>query len=467
MAHLVIVGGGAAGLSAAYYARKSALNLQITLLEASERLGGKICTVAEDGFLLEGGPDAVVRYKPWALELMRELGLEDQVVGTLPARPSALIHNGREALPIPAGLQMVVPGDLAALALTPLLSPFGKARAALDLLIPKGPPGDETFGRFIERRLGRQVWERLVAPLSGGIYGGDPYELSTLAAFPQLKALEEQHGSLVRGAIGQRKERGYREAGQLFASLQSGLGSLIEALQAQSPNLQIHLNTRVSSLEHSRAWQVHTSQGSLSADALILATPTAVTAQLLQPLHLEAATALQQIPYGDSATVTFAFTRESLPPRVGHGILLAAQQGFSARGFTWTDQKWQGRAPEGFGLVRAYFSGVSAEESQLVELALRDLSRLWGRTPQPERTWVFQWQQGLPRYTVGHLERVAEALKAETLPGLFLCGAAYQGVGLPEVIRMGRSRAEKAVQYLTQEMSQVASHESIDTRPVI
>ena len=136
MAHLVIVGGGAAGLSAAYYARKSAINLQITLLEASERLGGKICTVAEDGFLLEGGPDAVVRYKPWALELMRELGLADQVVGTLPARPSALIHNGREALPIPAGLQMVVPGDLAALALTPLLSPFGKARAALDLLIP-------------------------------------------------------------------------------------------------------------------------------------------------------------------------------------------------------------------------------------------------------------------------------------------------------------------------------------------
>ncbi len=412
------------------------------------RLGGKVTTIAENGFLLEGGPDAVVRYKPWALELVSELGLENRVVGTIPAHPSALIHDGREALPIPAGLQMVVPGDLGALARSPLLSPFGKARAALDLFLPRGPGGDEAFGAFIVRRLGRQVWERLVGPLSGGIYGGDPYELSTLAAFPQLKALEQQHGSLIRGAIQQRRERGSREAGQLFASLEGGLGTLVEAIKARLTSVHIQLGTAVTSLERNDGWAVHTTEGSLDADAVVLATPAGVSGKLLEKLHPEAATALQQIPYSNSATVTFAFAKEQLPRRTGHGMLLAVGQGFSARGFTWTDQKWQGRAPEGFGLVRAYFSGIKAEQPQLVQLAQNDLTRLWGKCPQPLHTWVFGWQQGLPRYTVGHQERVSKALEAENLPGLYLSGAAYQGVGLPEVIRMGRATAQKVLQHL-------------------
>lgn len=447
MAHLVIVGGGAAGLSAAYHARRLAPDLQITLLEAGPRLGGKITTVAEQGFVLEGGPDAVVRYKPWALELMHQLGLENQIVGTKPARPSALIHDGRAALPIPAGLQMVIPGDLGALARSPLLSPFGKARAALDLLLPKGPEGDEPFGAFIERRLGRQVWERLVAPLSGGIYGGDPYELSTLAAFPQLKALEQQYGSLIRGAIQQRKARGSREKGQLFASLKGGLGTLVEALQARLSRVEVRLNTAVTGLERSSEWRIHTAQGTLPADALVLATPAGVSGGLLEPLHPGAAAALRQIPYGASSTVTFAFAQEQLPPRVGHGMLMAAHRGFSVRGFTWTDQKWPGRAPEGYSLVRAYFSGLEASKTELAELALRDLARLWGHAPKPLHTWVFHWQQGLPRYTVGHQERVSRALQVEELPGLFLAGAAYHGVGLPEVIRMGQAVAQRVLAY--------------------
>ncbi|GIW24130.1 protoporphyrinogen oxidase [Meiothermus sp.] len=448
MAHLVVIGGGAAGLSAAYYARQAAPDLQITLLEAENRLGGKILTVAEQGFVLEGGPDAVVRYKPWALELMRELGLEAEIVGTTPARPSALIHNGERALPIPAGLQMVVPGDLRALAQSPLLSPLGKARALLDLFIPKRPQGDEAFGAFIERRLGRQVWERLVAPLSGGIYGGDPYELSTQAAFPQLVALEQQYGSLIRGAMAQRKERGSREAGQLFASLEGGLGRLVQALEARLTAVDIRLGTQVSRIERSKSWLIHTSAGLIQADAIVLATPAGVTGELLANLHPEAAHALQAIPYGSSATVSLAFDKTQLPPRVGHGILMSLGQGFSARGFTWSDQKWTGRAPEGLGLVRAYFSGVEASPDQLAKLALHDLERLWGKVPKPLQTWVFHWPLGLPRYTVGHQERVAQALSAETLPGLFLAGAAYHGVGLPEVIRMGRSTAQRAVAFL-------------------
>lgn len=449
MAHLVVVGGGAAGLSAAYYARQAAPDLAITLLEADTRLGGKILTVAEGGFVLEGGPDAVVRYKPWALELMRELGLESRIVGTTPARPSALIHNGEQALPIPPGLQMVVPGDLRALAQSPLLSPLGKARALLDLILPRRTGGDEAFGNFIERRLGRQVWERLVAPLSSGIYGGDPYELSTQAAFPQLVALEQQHGSLIRGAIAQRKARGSREAGQLFASLEGGLGTLVKVLEAQLTGVSLRLGVRVVGLERQKNWLVHTPEGTLQADAVVLATPAGVSGELLANLHPEAARALQAIPYGSSATVSLAFDKAQLPPRVGHGILMSLGQGFNARGFTWSDQKWTGRAPEGLGLVRAYFSGVEASPDKLVKLALHDLERLWGKVPKPLQTWVFHWPLGLPRYTVGHLERVRRALEAEALPGLYLAGAAYRGVGLPEVVRMGRETAHKAVRFLS------------------
>ncbi|RDI94635.1 protoporphyrinogen oxidase [Meiothermus sp. QL-1] len=448
MAHLAVVGGGMAGLSAAFYAREAAPHLRITLLEAEPRLGGKVLTALEDGFVVEGGPDAVVRYKPWALSLMRALGLEGEWVGTLPARPSALIHDGRAARPIPEGLQMVVPGNLWALARSPLLSPLGKARALLDLVWPKGSPGDEAFGDFIKRRLGRQVWERLVAPLSGGIYGGDPAELSTLAAFPQLKALEQEHGSLIRGAMVQRRLRGSREAGQLFVSLRSGLGGLVRALEARLAGVEVRLGAPVVGLEQAGGWQLYTPEGSLQADAVVLAVPAGPAARLLEKLAPEAAHALQSIPYGTSATVSLAFDKNHLPPRIGHGILLAAGQGFAARGFTWADQKWPERAPEGLGLVRAYFSGLEATPDELVAAALRDLERLWGRAPKPLRTWVFRWPLGLPRYTVGHLERVHQALGAEALPGLFLAGAAYWGVGLPEVVRMGQAAGQGAVRFL-------------------
>jgi oxygen-dependent protoporphyrinogen oxidase len=347
---------------------------------------------------------------------------------------------------------MVVPGDLKALAQTPLLSPFGKARALLDLALPKGREGDEAFGDFIRRRLGGQVWERLVAPLSGGIYGGDPAELSTLAAFPQLKELESTHRSLIRGALEQRKQRGTREAGQLFASLRGGLGSWVEALVQRLEGVQIYPNTPATGLERrSDGWRVYTAGGHQDAEALVLAIPAGAAARLLEPLHPSAARALGEIPYGDSATVSLAFPAEKTPARVGHGMLMAAGQGFYVRGFTWTDQKWAARAPQGYALVRAYFSGVSASEAELTQMALADLGKLWGRVRTPERSWVFRWAAGLPRYTVGHLERVRAALEAEQLPGLFLAGAAYQGVGLPEVVRMGAAKAAQALAFLSRE----------------
>jgi protoporphyrinogen/coproporphyrinogen III oxidase len=451
MGSVIIIGGGIAGLSAAYYLQKARPDISITLLEASERLGGKIQTVHDQGFLIEGGPDAVVRYKPWALEMWHDLGLSEQVIGTIPAKPSALIHNGKQALAIPSGLQVVIPGDLKAMITTPLLSPLGKLRASLDWVIPKDPSEDEAFGHFIQRRLGKEIWERLVAPLSGGIYGGDPYELSTMAAFPQLKALEQRHGSLLRGALEQRKARGSRETGQIFASLKRGLGTWIDALQKNLSTVSIYANTSVQGLsQKDDEWQVYTSQGWLSASALIITTPAPITAKLLQLLSPEAAKALSEIPYGDSATVSLAFPKNTMPQRIGHGMLMTANSGFQVRGFSWTDQKWLGRAPENYGLARAYFSGVTGTKEDLLDLALKDLQNLWGKLPELSHSWIFQWKEGLPQYKVGHLGRIQQALKAEALPGLFLVGAAYQGVGLPDVVKMSKEQAHKAADFMSQ-----------------
>ncbi len=440
MVDLIVVGGGLAGLAAGYEARKRGLSVRV--LEAARRPGGKVGTVREAGFVVETGPDAVVRYKPWALALADELGLGGAVVGTRPARPAAYIHVGGRAHPIPEGLNVVIPSRLGPLVRTPLLSPWGKARAALDLVLPRGPAGDEAFGAFVRRRLGREVWTRLAAPLTGGIYGGDPEALSLLAAFPQLKALEQEHRSLILGSLKTlRKRRSSREGGSLFASFQGGLGALVEALAgALGPALTP--GVRVEGLRRTATgWRVATAAGALEAPRVVLAVPAPAALRLLEPTGFPALEALAKIPYHSAATVTLAFPTLGLPPRRGHGVLFAEGEGFAARGFTWLDQKWPGRAPEGAALARAYFSGpaAEAEEEELLALALADLRRLLGELPRPERAWVGRFPQGMPAYTVGHLERLRAIEAAEReLPGLALAGAAYRGVGLPEVVRDGR-----------------------------
>jgi len=443
---LIVVGGGLAGLAAGFEAKKR--GLRVLVLEAN-RPGGKVRTLREGGFVIEAGPDAVVRYKPWALSLAGELGLGDEVVGTLPARPAALIYTGGRGHPLPEGLNVVVPSRLGPLVKTPLLSPLGKLRAALDLVLPRGPEGDEAFGRFVRRRLGREVWDRLAAPLTGGIYGGDPEALSLLAAFPQLKALESEHRSLILGSLkAMRKRKVSREGGSLFASFRGGLGRLADAL-AQELGGALRTGVRAERiLAVKSGYRVETNEGPIEARSLILATPAPTTAELLKPLGFSATDALAEIPYHSAATVTFAFDKTGMPPRVGHGILFARNEGFSARGFTWLDQKWPGRAPEGFALARAYFSGEEAEasEEELQTLALEDLKRLLGRVPKPARTWVGRFPRGMPAYTVGHLDRVKAIEEAErALPGLALAGAAYRGVGIPEVVRDGRAAVKRVL----------------------
>ncbi|WP_457631481.1 protoporphyrinogen oxidase [Oceanithermus sp.] len=439
MKRVVVVGGGLAGLAAAYEAKRR--GAAVTLLE-KDRPGGKVRTIRDDGFVIETGPDAVVRYKPWALALARELGLEDEVVGTLPARPAAYIRVRGRNHPLPEGLNVVIPSRLGPLVRTSLFSPLGKLRAGLDLFLPRGPEGDEAFGAFIRRRLGREVWENLAAPLTGGIYGGDPENLSLLAAFPMLKELEKKHRSLILGSLAaMKKRRASREGGSLFASFEGGQARLVEALLDQLDG-SLHAGERALAIEQEGSgWRVTGERGVYPAELLVLAVPAPAAAELLEPLGFPALAELRSIPYHSAATVTMAFDAAGFPERNGHGVLFARPEGFGARGFTWLDRKWAHRAPEGYALCRAYFSGEEAEqdEEELLKTALRDLRRLLGASVEPERVWIERFPRGMPAYTVGHLKRLAAIEAAEKgFAGLALVGAAYRGVGIPEVIRDGR-----------------------------
>ncbi|MFD3005490.1 protoporphyrinogen oxidase [Thermus tengchongensis] len=445
MAQVVVVGGGWAGLAAALALKDAGVDF--LLLEGSSRLGGKVRTHRQEGFLVEGGPDASVRYKKEVLELGERFGLEP--IGTLPAKPAAYILRKGKAHPLPEGLLQIVPGDLKGLARTPLLSLSGKLRALYDLLLPRGGKEDESLREFVERRLGLEVFNALVAPLAGGIYGGEPEELSMRAAFPQLLELERKHRSLLLGAMRARRARGSREGGSLFFSFQEGLSALTRKL-AEEVQEKALLATPVLGLEALKGgYRLHTPRGVLEAEAVVLATPAPQAAALLRPFLPEATALLKGIPHTPAATVSLAFAEEL--PVAGHGLLIAKGEGYRARGFTWTHQKWPGRAPEGWSLVRVYFSGEPARlsEAELARVALEELRRFLGKEVRPERTWVFRFPEGMPAYRVGHVERI-ERLEMALLkaPGLFLAGNYLQGVGLPEVVRSGQRAAEKAQGYL-------------------
>ncbi|WP_243030755.1 protoporphyrinogen oxidase [Thermus altitudinis] len=445
MAQVAVVGGGWAGLSAALAVKEAGVDFR--LFEASLRLGGKVRTHKGEGFLVEGGPDASVRYKKEVLELGERFGLTP--IGTLPAKPAAYILRRGKAHPLPEGLLQIVPGNLKGLARTSLLSFSGKLRALYDLFLPRGSKEDESLREFVERRLGPEVFAALVAPLAGGIYGGEPDELSLKAAFPQLLELERRHRSLILGAMRTQKARGSREGGSLFFSFQEGLSALTQRLKEEVVEKTL-LGTPVLALEPlGSRYRLHTPRGTWEAEAVILATPAPVAAQLLRPFLPEATALLKGIPHTPAATVSLAFS-EALPVE-GHGLLIAQGEGYRARGFTWTHGKWPGRAPEGWSLVRAYFSGEVARlsEGELAKVALEDLRRFLGQEVRPERTFAFRFPEGMPAYRVGHLERM-ERLDLALLkaPGLFLAGNYLEGVGLPEVVRSGRKAAGRALGYL-------------------
>ena len=464
---VAIVGGGISGMATAYYlhqeARARGLNVDIHLLEASDRLGGVIHTVREHGFIVEGGPDCILSFKPAGVGLWKELGLEADIVGTSREHRGSYIYSRGALHPLPEGLTLMIPSKLGPLFRTRLVSWPGKLRAGLDLIWSRHSDGrDVSVAEFVTAHLGQEVFERIVEPLFAGIYAGDARHLSLAATYPQLLEVEQRHGSLLRGLLlmqqQRRKSNGRERAPRYtpFVTLRAGLAQMVEALQSRLDRVDVHLRTRVRAITRDNEgsppqWRLIVDGGSpILADAVVIAAPAHASAAMLRPTDPELADTLARIPYASTVTVSLAFPRAEIAhPLNGYGFVVPRVEGRRLLACTWTSGKFPHRAPAGWALFRCFLGRagdddvVHLSDERLTALVLEELRAIMGVEAVPEHVWVFRWPRALPQYTVGHLERlraVEERLKS--WPGLFLVGNAYRGVGVPDRIAEAKEVAK-------------------------
>jgi len=455
---IVIVGGGITGLAAAHAAvaraRAQGRPVALAVLERSPRFGGNLITERIDGFLVDGGPDSWVASKPDATALARDLGLASAIVGTNEATRRYYIAWGDSLHPVPEGLVLGVPTRILPLARSSLFSWRGKARMALEPLVPVRTldgDDDESIGDFAARRLGTEAADRLVAPLLGGITSGDAGNVSVRATFPQLVAMEREHGSLIRGMLAQARRRKKTEGGSAFLSLQGGVGTLVDALVDRLRSEGVALRAGVAARSIARkgtGWTIDLESGeSIEADEVLLAVPAHVTARLVVALDAVLGRDLGAIPYGSSATVFLAYRRADVAhPLDGVGFVVPRAMGRSIRAGTWVSSKWHGRAPDGHTLLRAFFGGAGGEadlaldDAALVALARSELGALMGLDAQPLWSKVFRFEGSRAQMRVGHLAKVRAIRErlASVVPGLRIAFGGFDGDSIPDSIRQGQ-----------------------------
>jgi oxygen-dependent protoporphyrinogen oxidase len=464
MKHIVIVGGGIAGLSSAYYAKKSIPDALITVIESDSYWGGKITTdrvfFDDCQFIIEGGPDSFLATKPWGVALCTELGLEERLHGTNPHKKKTYVLNKGRLLPLPEGLA-IIPTNFKAIIKTPLVSWFGKARMGLDFFLPaKSINVDESLGAFVSRRLGREAYQNLIEPLMSGIYAGDGDQLSLAATFPYLRDLEINYGGLARGALEIRKQsngKSVRPSRSAFLTPTTGLAEIVEKLveNLKSNGADLRLNTRVLRImNHKSRYKVELETGSiLEADSVILATPAFVSGALLGSLDPELASVLQSIPYASTATISLAYRQNDLPRDLdGYGYVIPRREGRSALACTWTSTKFPHRAPKGYALMRVFVGRAGQDipwnEKDLLELAKEELDLTLSIKAEPLLQRVFLWESAMPQYNLGHLEKlklIDDALEKHA--GLALAGNGYRGIGIPDCIYSGELATEKILKH--------------------
>jgi oxygen-dependent protoporphyrinogen oxidase len=462
---VVIIGGGITGLSAAFYLQQAAcaagMPLSYTLVERDARCGGKIQTDRIAGadygaagrFVVEAGPDSFVTQKPWALQLARDLGLEDQLMDTNEAKRKVYVLVKGKRHPLPDGLALIVPTNFKAFARSSLISPLGKLRMALDMLIPPKRDGaDETLADFVRRRLGAEALDKIGEPLMAGIHSSDAERQSLLATFPRFHTLEEQHGSLIRGMRAHRPAAGARSP---FATLRGGLGDLVDALVAALDGRVLN-GRSVAAINYAPidppAYHVRLDDGTLlPADAVILTAPAFVAADLVAPFQPDLAAELRQIRYVTTATVSLAYKRADVGAALdGFGLLIPASERRAINACTMTSIKFAQRAPDDHALLRVFLGGsrnpavVALDDPALLALVRDELQALFGITAEPVCTRIYRWPRAHPQYDLGHLERIA-AIERGCPPGLHLAGCAYRGVGIPDCIAQGRAAVERLV----------------------
>lgn len=461
MRRIVVIGGGISGLAAAHRLLELDPGLDLTLIEASSRLGGTLRTDQRDGFLLERGPDSFISEKPEAVALANRLGLESRLIETNPDhRRSFIVRNGR-LRPVPEGFQLLAPSRIWPFLTTDIFSLAGKARMSADLFLPRrvaNGESDESLASFVRRRLGREALERMAQPMVGGIYTADPETLSLRATLPRFLDMEQEHRSLILAML----RKGRSQSGtsgarySLFLSLDRGVQVLVNALTEAIAGCKVQLNTKVVAIARHRGWRIKTDKEKpIDADLICLAVPAYIAAQLLTPIDQTLASQLNQINYASTATINLAYRREAVRhPLNGFGFVVPFIEKRSIIACTFSSVKFPGRAPDDHVLLRAFVGGAlqpdmfALEESEMLRRVEQDLRELLQINGAPLFAEVSRWERSMPQYEVGHLDRIAaiESRLAQ-LPNVTLAGNAYRGAGIPDCIRSGETAAQKLIDY--------------------
>ncbi len=468
--HVVIAGGGIAGLAAAWrlqqLRRESGAEYRITLLEASDQLGGKLQTEQTDGLILEAGPDSFLSYKPAAIQLARELGIEDRIIGTRDTGDGTFILREGRLEPLPEGITMLVPTKIKPLARSRLLSARGKARMAAEYFVPpKTDEADESIGSFITRRLGREAFEHMAQPLLSGIFAGDADQLSLGATFPRLRDIERKHGGLIRGMLHQRREAANNASSgpsspyPPFVSFAGGMSELPQAIISRLEDVEIRTGSAVRQIEKSAVgYQIRLGDGeSIASDAVLLGTPAYASSGILQLLDGELASLLKRIPYVSSATISLAYREEDLKGRqTGRGFVIPHVENRELTAVTWASNKFEGRTPDGLALLRTFVGRAGREgavdlpDDELMSLVRQEISEILGINAEPVQFRINRWRRAMPQYVLGHVDRLKRIdQRLERHPGIELMGAAYRGVGIPDCIDSGTRSADRAHELVT------------------
>jgi oxygen-dependent protoporphyrinogen oxidase len=458
MKRIAIIGGGIAGMAAAYELSRLAnagAAIEAVLFEASPRLGGIVETVREGGFVIECGPDAWVTEKPWARELAEELGLGNQVMPSNDATRKTYILVDGQLRAMPDGMRMVVPSDLHALDQSDLFSKEAKQAFHAEInraaeLKASAPQHDESVAAFVQRHFGDEVLATIGAPLLRGVFGGDVTKLSVRAVMAPFVSMEREHGSLI-AAMQANATTGKNKQAAVFTTLQSGLGTLVDSMIATVPREWIRLGTKIRSMSRNHDhWQLETSTTKETFNAVMMAAPAHLARELLHPVDGRAAE-LMEMDASSAVVVAFGFpdaTAFHTPP--GFGFLVPQGSGNRLLACTFVDQKFTYRVPQNGKLIRAFFGGDAAERlmrcgnDEVSSVARLELAHILGPLPDAQVTVVRRWPKSLPQYAVGHLERMKELdERIRTLNGLYLLGNGYRGVGLPDLIRDARNAARQ------------------------
>ena len=468
MRRIAIIGGGICGLSAAFSlekARAQGADLEYTLFEGSQRLGGCMASDHIEGCLVEAGPDSFLTEKPWALALCKELGIADQLIGSNDAqRKTYIVVHGR-LIAMPDGLMFMVPTQLAPTAFSPLFSWSTKLRMAQELLHPPRPmQDDETVAQLVERHFGAEVVDRLADPLLSGVYGGDAGKLSARAVLPRFVEMEEKYGSLSRAMLAARKKMAVASKTAaprpLFTSLKDGMQQMVDAIVARLRPEAIRLRQHVRRVyAEDGGWRVALEMtGEERFDAVAIATPAHVAGVLLDGVDRELSRNLLEITYSSSVTVTLGYYKTqlaSLPP--GFGFLVPRSEGRRMLACTFVHNKFPHRAPPDKGILRCFLGGARDEavlalnDEEILQTVLRELRELVKLKDSPIFARVYRWREAMAQYEPGHIARVAQIEnRAAELPGLALAGNAYHGIGVPDCIRSGTEAATRVAQLTTE-----------------